>query len=137
MGIDKEKRLELGNYIKILLLKYRIRQAGIADLCGVSRQYMNQICSGRNPLSAEQYEKVYARFAAAGASDAELRQFARLHIAAKLNIDMMAASTCSNPIAVRIVENFAVMDDASLMKLLRRQEQLLLRDKKSDPDLSL
>ncbi len=128
MSIDREKRIELGDFIKILLVKYHVRQTEIADICNISRQYVNQICSGKNPMSAEQYKRIFKYFHKIGVSASELKILTRLHISSKLNMEMLPE--IQNPVAKMISDKLDGMTDESLLALLRKQEELIRKQEK-------
>ncbi len=86
MSFYPEKRRELGNWLKVMLAKYGIRQTQIAIQLGITRQYVCQICGGKSPLAPEHFKTIYDMLAQTGASEADLKRLIQLHVDSKVAI---------------------------------------------------
>lgn len=88
MVVNISKRVEFGQFFRVMLAKHNIRQVDIADVAGTSRSFISGVISGAEVMTEEQYNCAYDLLAQT-ASESDLAVFARKYMEARSNIDMM------------------------------------------------
>lgn len=86
MSPCRDKRRELGTWLKVMLAKYGIRQTQIATRLGITRQYVCQICGGKSPLGSDHFKTIYDMLVETGAAESDLKRFVQLHVDSKVAI---------------------------------------------------
>lgn len=89
MVVNISKRVEFGQFFRVMLAKHNIRQVDIADVAGCSRSFISGVISGAEIMTEEQYNHAFDLLAQT-ASESDLAVFARKYMEARSNIDMMS-----------------------------------------------
>ena len=130
MTVDLTKRKSFGRKLKVILAKHDIRQNNLAETLGITRSYVNQVCSGATIFDAAKNATVYNFFLNLGVSESDLSDYMCLFIEARGNVDLdeldiKLASIRRNPLKSMIVDDIDHLNQANLIKFRRQQEQLL------------
>ncbi len=116
---------EFGTFLKQLLTKHHLKQKDIAEMAGCGKAFISQICSGLSPTPPELFNQTYSCLKECGASAEDLNEYVKLYTATKTNIELQSDITQSDPLKKIIIENLDRLNDDSLAKLIRYQEELV------------
>jgi transcriptional regulator with XRE-family HTH domain len=134
MAIDLIKRKAFGRTLKIILIKYDIRQNDLAKLLKVGRSYINQICSGMTVFDGEKSSIVYDFFIARGVSEQDLHEYSRLYVEARSNFNLRKIGLETykqSALKSIIIDDMEYFSEESLKKFRQYQEKLLAAQRSS------
>ena len=122
-----DKRRELGIWLKVLLVKYGIRQTQIASRLGITRQYVCQICGGKSPLAPEHFKTIYEMLLEMHAAEADLRRFVQLHVDSKIMIPYIVGADLAD-IEITLLRKFRKLPPARKDQVIIYIERCLESD---------
>ncbi len=80
------KRQELGQYLRKLLSRNKLKQSDLAKFLGVSRQYVSLLVNGLTAMSAEHFKQIRSWFFRYKLPSQEIDGFIQRYIESKINL---------------------------------------------------
>ncbi len=134
MTINLIKRKAFGRKLKVILVKYDIKQNRLAKLLDVGRSYINQVCSGLTVFDGKKNSIVYDFFLDKEVSKKDLHEYSRLYIEARSNFNLKKLGLKTfkiDPLKATIIEDMELLTGENL-KVFRRYQEKLLKNQRID-----
>ena len=91
---NDENRKTFGEFLKVLFLRNRLKQAAVASHLNISRQRLGLVCAGKTPLPGRLFHLIHDLLRDNGAREKDLNELSRLFVESKVSIP---ASMLGNP----------------------------------------
>ena len=126
MTCSPKRKNKFSEFLKILRVKYSIKQVEIAESISKTRQQVWHIFNGQTLFTAEQFKITLRLLQRKGAGNDELALLKRLFMEAKAGIELKEiklGGIAVDPLIQIIAENLNYLDSYELIKIHRKIER--------------